>query len=1107
MFRASRHLPLRKCFLTRLDEAREVLTAAGFKPVLFRARQLELLRRPQNLSLFIEADFDVSSEPAFATEKMLFDRYWDAKRRAVAAQAAPAPDEWLGVIEVLCNEMTTSRQLSVARENMDRFSPSYLERMASEGVITLDGHRYGFGHESFFDYCFARLFVSRSTSLISFLRASEQHLFRRAQVRQILTYLRDADRARYVLEINSLLSEEGIRPHLKELALALLADVPDPSEDEWAIWKEWLAPTITAAREGKSTSNPLSELAWGKLLGSKAWFVFADRCGVIQSWLRSSSGGLAELGTLWLHAHHRGHPDRAAALLEPYADLSDPWKARLRGFMQWAEPHLSRRWFDFFLHLVRNGVLDEARGPIAANSTFWNLLYDTARERPEWVPEVLASRLKRRLTVIQAAGEVPGRQNLLGYDPAITELVEKSTGPFPAVFVGYVLPVVLAISDAALIESEPPRRDRVWQHLIKSEHPRGEDSVLDGLAQALAALALDDTRDLRGTIADLRRRETHIANHLLLALYTGGPERYADEAVSLLCDQPWRFECGFSGNSYWCAMEALRAVVPHCTGENRAEIENVILGYHAPFEGTPSGHRLKGHAQFSLLSAIPAELRSPRENVRFAELERKFGEPEGEPLSMSATWMGPPIEEHGTQRMTDDQWLSAIAKYRTEPSVNLAGEPKGGADQLAQALASRVSEEPDRFARLSLKFPSDTYPKYLAQVLAALKDTSVETELKLRVCNKAFAEARGSSGHAIADVLGSVKEQLPDAALEMLRWLATEHEDPSREDWKEDAPDHGTHYRGDISGVGINTTRGRAALAVRNLILHDAEYVGRLRPTLDRMVRDPNAAVLACVVVALRAVAYHDPALGVQLFRSMDVYEEGLLATRDAHMFVHERLHDSFSDLRSLLELMLRSSEPKVSEAGARLACFALLADQDAADLVGEALHGSPCQRLGVAQVAAANITFPECRRWSEDSLNLLFNDDDAEVRRAAAFCFSELKNEDLHAYADLMEAFCNSRAFDEDSFWILRLMEASLGRLPGMTCLVCEKFLDRFADEARDIRTSRAGDARPLVKLIFRTYQQHLNDEWTLKAMDLIDRLCLERIGDAGQQLEQFER
>ena len=72
----------------------------------------------------------------------------------------------------------------------------------------------------------------------------------------------------------------------------------------------------------------------------------------------------------------------------------------------------------------------------------------------------------------------------------------------------------------------------------------------------------------------------------------------------------------------------------------------------------------------------------------------------------------------------------------------------------------------------------------------------------------------------------------------MLDWLATEHEDPAREAWQEDAGGGQPYYNGDIHVNGINTTRGQAADAVRDLILTDAAYIDRLRPTLERMIRD-----------------------------------------------------------------------------------------------------------------------------------------------------------------------------------------------------------------------------------------------------------------------------
>jgi hypothetical protein len=75
------------------DEVRTILSAERFRTELFHPQQLELLRLPQNLSLFLDSGFTPVSAPTFNTVKELFDRYWDAKRRAVTSRTAPLPDK------------------------------------------------------------------------------------------------------------------------------------------------------------------------------------------------------------------------------------------------------------------------------------------------------------------------------------------------------------------------------------------------------------------------------------------------------------------------------------------------------------------------------------------------------------------------------------------------------------------------------------------------------------------------------------------------------------------------------------------------------------------------------------------------------------------------------------------------------------------------------------------------------------------------------------------------------------------------------------------------------------------------------------------------------
>ena len=1087
-----------------VDQVNEILEEANFNPDLLQKRQLELLRLPQNLSLFFEAGLDHSSTHGFSSQKDLFDRYWTTKRKAAESRVAPSPEYWLQVIQILCDEMAATQQLSVARERLDGISAEYLKQLASEGVVAFDGHRYGFGHESFFDYCFARLFMNRSESLTSFLKESEQHLFRRAQVRQVLTYLRDADFERYCSEVRELLADAEIRPHIKDLAIALLAEVANPTESEWAIFEDWLQPALQAIEEGTQNTDKLSALAWRRFYWSQSWFGFVDAQGNVESWLASSNDRLVDMAVNYVKSHQQHSPDRAAALLEPYADRSGEWLRRFRQFMEWLSPETSRRLFELFLRVLDNGALDGARGPTDVKGEFWSMLRGLEEHHPEWVPEVAAHWIRRRFAEIRAAGEDLRQKQLLAFSQTASRMLVQSAQHAPDKFVEFVLPVVLEIAESASAGGTPPKRDSVWPILFKTDDPAGSEACLEGLARSLASLAAEDDAGLPSLITDLRKRDTYVANYLLLALYRGAPDRYADEAIASLCDEPWRFACGYSDSPHWCAMQTICLASSRCTAESRTRLESSILAYFSEYERTRDVTQL-GRTQFDLLSAIPSELRSKAARNRFMELERKFTKPLGAPRGVTGGFIQSPIAEDATQKMTDEQWLRAVARYRTEGRI-FPGF-KGGAGELAVALGKRVKAEPERFARLSLRLPADSNSVYMDQILMGLKDAKVASELKIRVCAQAFEKWREPCGRWIADLLGTVSDPLPNIGVEMLDWLATEHEDPTQEAWQADANNGNKFYGGDIYGNGINTTRGGAAEAIRTLILRDDAYIARFRPTLKKMLHDRSAAVISCVAGTIHAVAAHDPQLSVSLFQDMNLPTDRLLATVYIREFIRLNLADEFAAMRPFIERMLRSAEPAVHKAGGRLASIAALQHESAVDIADEALRGTAEQRTGVAQVAAANLAGPEYREWCAARLLVLFNDEDSDVRREASSCFRKLEDQGLEEFEELIAAFCKSKAFSEDSADLLDALEETRNRLPGMTCMVCEEFLNRFSDLAEDRRLRHAMHAMTVARLIFRTYQQHQNGEWSDASLNLIDRLCLEDTGDAEKQFEQFER
>jgi len=142
----------------------------------------------------------------------------------------------------------------------------------------------------------------------------------------------------------------------------------------------------------------------------------------------------------------------------------------------------------------------------------------------------------------------------------------------------------------------------------------------------------------------------------------------------------------------------------------------------------------------------------------------------------------------------------------------------------------------------------------VSELLRSLEKTPLDTAQKLIVASKAFQEHKESCGREIADLLGAIEDPLPDDSLEQLSWLATHSKDPEEEGEIEESP-NGTAKERDPFSEGINTTRGRAALAIGKLINLDPVYAERLEKTLRELTRERNEAVLTCIAFTYRALA------------------------------------------------------------------------------------------------------------------------------------------------------------------------------------------------------------------------------------------------------------
>lgn len=209
--------------LLSAEDVEAAVASMGLAPMHLSPSQRVLLQTPLHLVL-LQTISSRADALAFQSRGSLFEAFWERKRQAARARRQNV--RFNDVVSRIANAASDRQVLSVPIEILD--DGDLIEDaniLVSEHVLAPDGGRIAFFHETFFDYAFARQWVSRAESLVDFLLRDEQELFRRAQVRQILQHLYEREPDSFRAEAEAVLTADDIRFHVKETVLAVVANL------------------------------------------------------------------------------------------------------------------------------------------------------------------------------------------------------------------------------------------------------------------------------------------------------------------------------------------------------------------------------------------------------------------------------------------------------------------------------------------------------------------------------------------------------------------------------------------------------------------------------------------------------------------------------------------------------------------------------------------------------------------------------------------------------------------------------------------------------------------------------------------------------------------
>ncbi|MCL4298980.1 MAG: ATP-binding protein [Anaerolineae bacterium] len=1106
----------RKFQLQPLAEAQvnRVLQKLGLDSTRLLSGHRILLTTPLHLDVYVRiltAGEAQRPPESFRTLQELYEVLWQ-KRIETVPPDAPPPAKRIEAIYRLVEVMQNLRQTTALLATLDEFpeAANYLERI---GFLRREKSNWLFLHQTLYDYCYARRFVAQGWSLSQEILASPQELFERAQMVQVLAYLRGSNRVAYHRELNALLFARTLRSHLRLLLIRWFGALPAPTDDELRIARRLMKDTGDRIRFLRAISE------------NGEWF---DRLSdsVLPALLRTSDDKLIEavITYLWMIIQQR--PEAVLARLEPYLGKSETWDDRIAFCLTRLNDWKIEKALDMLCALLERG---KSGGQIDS------FLYSLSQSNPAGGCRVLRIYLDRRMDTLLAEEQRKRQAVVANNDPnaayrddlpdrftwgrelvgeyGIGELMERATQVYPEAVIEYLLPWFVRAAQAL---SEPDPDDDIYPSDSLFAWGWHGDHLLEGavfairVSNALRHLAQTQPTYFRIIAAQLVKIETLAVQRVLAEAYLSDLKEYASDIFEYLLADPRRLNIGESlGNSRYDSCRLYGAAFQYVNEQGRVTLEQLILNLYTDWEKRSPQSR--GLTQLRFLKSVNEPgLFSETARRRLQELERKFpGFKPQPPQGTRGGRVGSPINQAAQAKMSDEAWLGAMRKY-SDSGFEHPDILKGGVHQLSSSFAEQVKKEPERFYRLALRFDETISLHYITAAISGLTDSDAPVEWVFDLVRQFAPRLEGEFRRAACWALEKRAEVgVPDDLLDLITEWALNDPNPAEELWRVPAGGEGQpYYGGDPHHHGINSNRGTAVnIVCRCALKREPVQVERAFQLLEKVADDPSTAVRTCVIESLGPLLNEDDTRALVIFvKTLDGHPR-LLQTQLVHRFLYWTYYYHFPEICPFTEALLTDPDEATRQAGARLVCLAAFRYEEAKDLETRVMSGDSVMRRGAAEVYAHNLKLPDLMTTCEGRLRLLMQDPDEKVRSYVGECFEYLDPEYLADLRSFIDEFLESPSLLAGAKHLLNFLVPLAVDEHELALTVTAQILDAVGAEVVDIRTSRALLERDLVRLPLTVYTHADDPEIKSQAMALFERLLLMGSREAQQALSDWDR
>lgn len=1083
------------------DQLARVLSVCSLKLDNLHPLTVKVIRCPLRLKILVDVVQNKrQTEPDWTpgnevyTMQSLYQEFWTLKtRKAISDDIGEGACEKIAA--TLAQTMHESKHLS-APEVVVADLPKAKDWLISEGVLCQNGKSLSFFHQTFFDFVLARWFVGKNQSLVKHLRASDQGLFYRPMVRQILEYMRDASPQSYIVELKGILDNAKIRRHLRWVAVMWLGQNRDPKPEELSL----LEPMLT---KDDTRRQVLIYLA-----GNSAWF---DLLTVqrFNRWLRTLPETEGRPITLYLESIISERQREISKLLLPYVDKSDSWNDQIARCLA----HINTKWEECSIDLLFN-VLRSQLTNLEMPFGWWaTALKSLSRSEPTPACEatgIILNRFTARWTSrndeieMNIVSRSPNNNLRLPVALEFAEALSLLGSTAPVELLDHTLSWTLN----AMQNSSTSNRGlsfktnwREWSYGDSHSHAPSE-KLLSATSTAIRTVAKSNPKLFRTLVPTLLDNPCLPIQVIIAEAYGEDPREFASDTAVFLITDPRRLRLSVRGSSSWNTTELIKACCSYWTKEDFRRVETAILSMKHDPARSVDDLRWSGRTHLELLQALDRKRLSAKGQDLLGQLERKFPQFKGLPPQQDESgFVGAPIQQHSIKKMNDKCWLLAMRKYVTNGiRSNKLLKLRGGRIELAGALRAAAKEQPERFHALAMNRMDATFHiDYVLAIIEGISEAGFPVEHVERLIRKFLTQLEQDNIHRVAWAIEKYAGKgIPQSLIDLLRhWVEHAAYPVIKSDLTEArGMDQGSPYN--LAIDGINSDRGAALRTLAVVLLKsDPPCRDEYLDIVETVTTVPSAAVRAVCIDFLKYAISADPIRACYLFRQLIGQNQLLLREQEAYEFVYYSLHRHANEAMWAIERMLADGSSQTREAGAKLACLAAFKCAEAAPLRDACIKGDVPARKGAAVVYAANITETLVGKESQERLPTFMNDEDVEVRKAAIFFLRDLEAPCIRELADFLRVWTQTKALDEGAENAAYMLEHNPVADQKLTLEISDRLISALGQGITDMQSRHGIVSYHLTPAILNVYHLSADAGTRRKAIDLFEKL--DELGDRG--------